>query len=104
MHLITVMQAHACFNQEILGLPVPPPLPARSPRGSVGGAAAAGGGAAASAAAGPGGGAAASEQARGTTILLSLQSAPAVGSGAGKDAALVTNLRDKGDVSQRRLY
>ncbi len=31
VHLITVMQAQACFNQEVLGLP--PPLPARHPRG-----------------------------------------------------------------------
>ncbi len=53
VHLITVMQAQACFNQEVLGLP--PPLPARRPRGGVGGATGAGGAAAASAAAGPGG-------------------------------------------------
>jgi hypothetical protein len=65
VHLITVMQAQACFNQEVLGLP--PPLPARRPRGGVGGAAGARGAAAASAAAGPGGGAAVSESARGTT-------------------------------------
>ncbi len=88
------MQAQSCFNQDVLGLP--PPLQARRPRGGVGGAAGAGGAAAASAAAGPGGGAAALESARGTTTLLSLPSAPAAGSGAGKDAALVTNLRDKG--------
>ncbi len=29
VHLITVMQAQACFNQEVLGLPLP--LPARRP-------------------------------------------------------------------------
>ncbi len=85
VHLITVKQAQACFNQEVLGLPLP--LPARSPRGGVGGAAGAGRAAAASAAAGPGGGAAVSESARGTTTLLSSPSAPAAGSGAGKEAA-----------------
>ncbi len=44
---------------------------------------------------GPAGGAAASESARGTTTFLTSPSAPAAGSGAGKDAALVTNLGDK---------
>jgi hypothetical protein len=36
-------------------------------------------------------------------ILLSSPSAPAAGSGAGKDAALVTNLRDKGVTAGRFL-
>ncbi len=58
-------------------------MPARRPRGGVGGAAGAGGAAAASATAGSSGGAAASESARGTTTLLSSPSAPAGGHGNG---------------------
>jgi hypothetical protein len=91
------MQAQACFNQEVLGLTQP--LLERPPWGwaSVApGAAGAGGGAAASTTAGASGGAAASAAARGTSTLLWSPAAQAGGSGAGKDAAWVTNLRDKG--------
>jgi hypothetical protein len=101
VHLITVMQAQACFNQEVLGLP--PPLPARCPRGGVGGAAGARGAAAASTAAGPGGGAAVtvSESARGTTTCCRRRQRRQRSRALVRMQPLVTNLRDKGMATGR---
>ncbi len=90
------MQAQAYFNQEVLGLP--PPLPARRLLGGVGGAAEAGGAAAASAA----GAAAQRRRSRLEVPLHCCRRRQRWQRGrAGKDAALVTNLRDKGMATGR---